>query len=128
MFKVPERYRVKLGKMGSDESYGNNGLFVLKNPKLKRVLRVIASEGFGWEHVSVSLSHRTPSWPEMCFVKDLFWEPVDMVVQFHPVEEDYVNHHPYCLHLWRKCKTNDFCETPPIQLIGPKNDNPVRFK
>ena len=35
------------------------------------LLRVMASIGHGWEHVSVSLDHRCPSWAEMCLVKDI---------------------------------------------------------
>ena len=25
----------------------------------------------------------------------------ETVVQYHPPKSDYVNNHPYCLHLWR---------------------------
>lgn len=54
-----------------------------------------------WEHLSVSLPDRTPTWEEMCFLKDLFWEPEDTVVQYHPPRSEYVNRAKYCLHLWR---------------------------
>lgn len=120
MFKVPERYRVKLGQLKSDESDGNNGVFIVKHPQMERALRTIASDGMGWEHVSVSLPNRTPTWPEMCFIKDMFWESIDMVVQFHPPKKEYVNCHPYCLHLWRKANNNKFCKKPPSVLVGPK--------
>ena len=103
--------------MGSDESYGNNGQFLIKTMKFKRALKVQASDGFGWEHVSVSLVDRCPTWQEMCFVKSLFWGDDDLVVQFHPPESEYVNSHPFCLHLWRRCDTNDFCETPNNLLV-----------
>lgn len=36
----------------------------------------------------------------MCAVKDLFFEPEDCVIQYHPPKSEYVNHHPGCLHLW----------------------------
>ena len=62
---------------------------------------MIASEEMGWEHVSVSRSDRSPTWEEMCQVKDLFWDDTDCVIQYHPPKSDYVNNHPYCLHLWR---------------------------
>lgn len=68
-------------------------------------LRVISSgsfeQPFKWEHVSVSLATRCPTWAEMSRVKDLFWEEKECVVQFHPPRSEYVNMHPYCLHLWR---------------------------
>ncbi len=34
-------------------------------------------------------------------VKDLFFEESEAVMQLHPPKKDYVNSHPYCLHLWR---------------------------
>lgn len=55
----------------------------------------------GWEHVSVSLPQRCPTWDEMCFVKNLFWDEDETVVQFHPPKRDYVNTAETCLHLWR---------------------------
>ena len=114
MFKVPEQYRVRAGVMGTNKSAGNNGAFLLYNPDLF----VIASDGGGWEHVSVSTVSRTPTWEEMCLVKDLFWGEEDCVVQFHPPKDVYVNNHPYCLHLWRKIGTE--YETPPTCFVGVK--------
>jgi len=55
----------------------------------------------GWEHVSVSRCDRIPTWMEMCHVKDLFWMPEELVVQFHPPRSKYVNIHPNVLHLWK---------------------------
>lgn len=111
-----EKYRVRGGPFGTQESDGPNGHFRIIGPRGR--LHVIASNGAGWEHVSVSLPARTPSWEEMCFIKNLFWEPNEVVIQFHPAESDYVNNHPYCLHLWRP--TNAAVPTPPTILVGIK--------
>lgn len=66
---------------------------------------VVASNGGGWEHVSVtpsSLKRKTcPTWEEMCEIKKMFFEDEETVVEYHPRKSDYVNRHPYCLHLWR---------------------------
>lgn len=113
MFRVPEKFRVRKGKLISDASYGNNGAFMIKavqpipgGQHIAYFFLCIASDGEGWEHVSVSVVHpemsRTPSWEEMCAIKDIFWEPQDCVVQYHPPKDKYVNQHPFCLHLWRK--------------------------
>jgi len=113
MFKVPEHYRItKPGRLFSDSSYGNNGAFKVTG------LFVIASEGDGWEHVSVSLPNnkRCPSWGEMCKIKDLFWDDEDCVIQFHPPKSEYVNVHKSCLHLWRE--QNIIYNTPPKYMIG----------
>ncbi len=56
-------------------------------------LRAIASTGMGWDHVSVSLEDRCPTWDEMCWIKKLFFEPDECCMQLHPPESDYVNFH-----------------------------------
>ena len=37
----------------------------------------------------------------MCQVKDMFFCEDECCIQYHPAEEHYVNHAPYCLHIWR---------------------------
>lgn len=116
-FSVPEKYRLITGPIGSKPNSGNNGFFVFK--KNQTQYRAQASDGGGWEHVSVSLDRkRCPDWEEMCMVKDLFWDEEDCVVQFHPPKSEYVSFHPYCLHLWRMSGEN--FKTPPSIFVGPK--------
>lgn len=98
------RHRIRHGPLGSDESFGFNGAFSFPIDGEARRIFAICSDGMDWQHVSVSFgskNHSTPSWDVMCKVKDLFFEPTDWVVQFHPAHSDYVNNHPGCLHLWR---------------------------
>ncbi len=80
------------------------------------VLRVIVSWGGGWDHVSVSLENRCPDWDEICFAKDIFFHPNECVIQYHPPKSDYVNNHPYCLHLWRP--QNESVPMPPKSFVG----------
>lgn len=117
-FKVPNRFRIKTGPMGSNDQIGNYGAFAVRF-KTGPLFNVVASEGDGWEHVSVSIpsKQRCPTWEEMCQIKDLFWDAEDLVIQFHPPASNYVNVHPYTLHLWRKYKTNDFVEMPPKGMV-----------
>lgn len=128
-FHVPHKFRVRTGALGSDDSDGNNGAFFVPNREGRRnllsmreysaaPLKVIASDGEGWEHVSVSLPTRCPTWAEMAFIKSLFWDGTDCVVQFHPPETEYVNNHPFCLHLWKP--TGHQIPTPPSLLVGYK--------
>lgn len=115
-FHVPNQYRFrdKSNPYGSDDSIGNYGAFYI--PFESQVLKVIASEGNGWEHVSVSLKNRCPNWKEMCFIKDLFWDSEDTVIQYHPPKSQYINNFPYCLHLWRPI--NEKIPLPPQDLVG----------
>jgi hypothetical protein len=103
--KVPESFRVKNGATASNYTYGNNGAF--KVPLSNRTTAIIiASDGEGWEHVSAHIvsegKERTPTWAEMCKIKDMFWDETETVVQFHPKKSDYVNVHKHCLHLWKQ--------------------------
>lgn len=136
-FHVPNTYRVRKGAFGSDESHGNNGAFFVPNraARLRALstreagavpLKIIASDGAGWEHVSVSLPTRCPTWDEMAFVKSVFWDAGDCVVQFHPPESEYVNNHPFCLHLWRS--TRHAFPLPDSILVGYKGVSPEQIQ
>ena len=112
-----EEYRIRTGPYKSDPGY-SCGLF--KIPYKSRTMTVLVSDGTvdGWEHVSVSLENRNPNWEEMCFIKDLFWYAEEAVVQYHPPKSEYVNNHPYCLHLWRQLGKNP--DLPPWWMVGVK--------
>ena len=73
MFHVPDKFRMPNGPMGSDASEGNNGLFQVpaKNPNSYVDLTVIASDGGGWEQVSVPLELRCPTWDQMCYIASM---------------------------------------------------------
>ena len=118
MFKVPNRYRVVVGILASDKSIGNRGRFIIPNPFTrngKPRLNIVASDGAGWDHVSVSTEFRCPTWAEMCHVKNVFWDEDDVVMQLHPAKESYVNVHCYCLHLWRP--QNEIIPLPNLELV-----------
>jgi len=113
-FHVPENLRVKDGPMPSDASFGNNGVFKLRFKK--RYLNVIASDGDGWEHVSVSMPDKIPSWEMMCLVKSRFWDDEDAVMQLHPPKSQWISNHNYCLHLWRPINLS--IPLPPMYMVG----------
>ena len=114
--------RVRVGPMGSDESYGLAGAFRVIGPPPNNSLLVVVSSGidheYEWEHVSVSCEDRCPTWEEMVFVKDIFWDKHEMAVQYHPPESEYVRCHPFALHMWRPLKMT--IPMPPMLLVGPK--------
>jgi hypothetical protein len=118
MMHVPEDSRMTWGELASTPQHGNNGAFIV-HLDATLLLHVIASDGGGWEHVSVSRPDSTPSWDNMAAVKRLFWDPEDCVVQFHPPESEYVNNHAHCLHLWR-CIDGRAFPMPPSIMVGLK--------
>ena len=92
-----------------------NGIFNIPLPS-GEVAGVVISNGDGWEHVSVSMKGRCPRWQEMCYIKSLFWDDEEVVIQYHPKKSEYVNLHPYCLHLWKPIGID--IPTPPKEMVG----------
>jgi hypothetical protein len=122
-FRCPDLYRVRSGPYGSD-SGDNFGAFFVPTRQHTAPLKILASDGLGgehepWEHVSVSLPDRCPTWKEMSLVKSLFWADTDCVIQFHPPRSEYVNNHDFCLHLWRPVGRE--IPLPPSILVGFKS-------
>jgi hypothetical protein len=98
-----------------------DGIFVHQHPKIKNYFFILVvgtheeeDPDHVWEHVSVTLKkkegkkekpvNRSPTWEEMCFIKDLLWGEDEEVIQYHPAKSDYVNFHDHCLHLWKNKK------------------------
>lgn len=123
-----ENYRLCTGEYRT-RAGEQRGAFLIPNGPTGRQLTVIADDGtdrneprqlLGWEHVSVSLSKHKPNlpnWIEMDFVKRLFWDDEECVVQFHPPRSQWVNNVPV-LHLWR-WRGGEF-PMPPSLLVGAK--------
>lgn len=94
---------------------GGCGIFI-KGPM--KGSSVIWSYAGGWEHVSINKKTTTPSWEEMCMLKDMFFSDDETVVQFHPAKENYVNISENCLHLWKPIeKYSGKMPTPPTILV-----------
>ena len=147
MFRIPvtmELFRLTRGEVAS--SYADDFGYFLYDPAeypnhemykpLRRHLQIIATSGRGtrpeWEHVSVTAyypkekakgqwghvkEYRTPSWGEMCAIKDVFWDEEDCVMQLHPPKSDYVNCHNHVLHLWRPRERDVFIPRPPKIMV-----------
>jgi hypothetical protein len=115
-----EAGRLRYGELASNTG-DLFGLFNIMGP-CGIELRIMSSgtgpEADGWEHVSVSTIRRPPNWQEMNWVKDIFWDEEEITMQLHPPKSAYVNHHPYCLHIWRPL--NEAIPLPPVWMVGPK--------
>lgn len=73
----------------------------------KKVFTFVCSIESNWEHVSVGIykeRRKTPTWEDMCAVKQIFWADNEEVHQIHPTEEHYIHRVGLIeniLHLWR---------------------------
>ncbi len=92
MFRAEEIYRYNGNPlMQSSEADGPNGVFRIPLSN-SSCAWCIMSDGLGWEHVSVYITkglesaddQRTPTWAEMCKIKDIFWDSDECVIQYHP--------------------------------------------
>lgn len=75
--------------------------YMVKHPRTKAKLMCIKSNDDGWNHVSVTIDKRTPTWDEMAYIKHVFFENEDICIQIHPKKSQYVNLHENCLHIWQ---------------------------
>jgi hypothetical protein len=109
------RWRIKTGMMRSEDTAGWNGCFLV--PLEGDMWHVTISDGMGWKHLSIKNAQRRtlPTWNIMSRVKDLFFSDEEWVIQYHPAREDYINDHPWVLHLWRPL--NEELPKPPVHLI-----------
>jgi len=76
-----------------NRSRAARGLFVLFSVASERDSR-------RWIHVSASHRDRLPSWDELRDVKRVFIGDSCKAIQVLPPEDEYINLHPYVLHLW----------------------------
>lgn len=118
--KFLNQYRCHIGAHASPDSFKCTGLFIGVPVGNGALLRILSSEGCEesgsqWDHVSVSLADRCPTWDEMCHVKALFFRDDEWVVQLHPPAKENINHHPLCLHLWRP--TDQEIPKPPRNYV-----------
>lgn len=127
--KDVDQYRDKSTRViqmfGGIGDYGR-GFFWVPSVIDRFEMKVMASDRKGWDHVSVSRKNRCPNWPEMCQIKDLFFEPEETVMQLHVPHEDHVNNHNYCLHLWRP--HIEVIPRPPSILVGVSDEEFSQLK
>lgn len=117
-----------------DHERARGGAFLVPAPgsrggvTQRAYLRVIASAGrdqpagkdpasnYRWDHVSVSLSNRCPTWEEMDFIKRLFFKPEEVCFQLHVAEAANISNHAFCLHIWRPLDVA--IPLPPSDMVG----------
>lgn len=114
--KFAEKGRVRYGSHASKpgDRFGAFQLLYTSEAASCGML-IIADDGSDWkaaglsgepfEHVSVSLHERTPTWEELEYVRNIFWTNEETVMQLHVPAADHVNQQANTLHLWRPTKT-----------------------
>lgn len=84
------------------------------SPSMDRARYVIP----GYEpEFSGPLARRTPTWREMEWVRDQFWEPEELVVQFSVPRSQHISYHDYTLHMWKPIGVE--LPLPPSITVAP---------
>lgn len=122
-YRRTDRAVIEMWGWAGDETCG---CFEVPSPVDRAVMRVVASAGEGWDHVSVSRRNRCPNWAEMDHVKRLFFRDDETAMQLHVPGNEHISNHPFCLHLWRP--HNQEIPRPPSDMVGAKElgENPSR--
>lgn len=94
-------------------------------PVSNKVLHWKFTRDMGWEHLSVSTKTKCPTWEQMCFMKEQFWNDDEVCYQLHPKKEDYISNHDYCLHIWKPIDCD--IPTPPRIMVGIKNEEDINI-
>jgi hypothetical protein len=87
----------------------------------------LANAGNDWEHLTVTVFEkgkrpdRCPTWEEMCYIKSLFWEDEEAVIQLHPPKSEWISNHPFALHLWKPKEIE--IPLPPSIMVGLRELN-----
>ena len=99
------------------ERGADGGAYKMPSPISGDTMVIVASYGLDWDHVSVSLRHRCPNWPEMEFVKRQFFTDDETAMQLHVPPNEHISFHPHTLHLWRPQQQE--IPRPPAEMVAP---------
>ena len=113
------KYRVTSGPVISYYGHAGDdtcGAFSIPSPIDGGAVMVIASSDGGWDHVSVSRRNRCPNWPEMAYIKKLFFRDDETAMELHVPASDHISDHDNCLHLWRPQEVE--IPRPPSWMVG----------
>ena len=117
-----DRWRIRSGPLdpvdrNAPEIASVSGAFNFRLPGSDTPFVVVASNGDGWDHVSVSTPGRCPTWEEMDRIKRIFFRDAEVAMQLHLPPADHINCHPYTLHLWRPHGTKRAIPLPPKEFV-----------
>lgn len=81
------------------EDYQNAGYY-MRRDGMTVITEVAEYQKRLWLHVSCAHPDRLPSWADLREAKTVFCGPKRLALSIMPSEAEYVNIHPYVLHLW----------------------------
>lgn len=107
--------RVEFGQDGACYKREGIGLGANKPPMQTVIISGSYRDDIPWLHVSTAWSNRLPTWDEFRQIRDVFLDDGLIAVQVFPPKAEYINQHPYCLHLYARV---DARTVPDLRIIG----------
>ena len=99
-WKLPDRVTILLPGYRFIDNYMNIQKRYLRNDGMSVICGMENHDGKWWLHVSCAKPDRLPTWEDLKEVKNTFIGRYKKAIQILPNEKEYVNIHPYCLHLY----------------------------
>lgn len=97
---LPERPKILLSKYQFVDSMHGVQRRYMRNDGLSVISGMENHDGKWWLHVSCAKQDSLPTWEDLKEVKQVFIGSDKKAIQVIPNEKEYVNIHPYCLHLF----------------------------
>lgn len=90
------------GGIWSTEQFDKFGRKYVHNLTFQTVIVSVSEEADGqiWAHLSTSFPSRLPTWGDLRKAKDMFLGEDKRAIQVFVPTSEWVNIHPYCLHLF----------------------------
>lgn len=82
------------------ERRGDGVMYLQSLTHLSLIVSGEEHDGRRWIHLSMAHPDRMPTWPELVDAKEIFLGREEYAAQVIPPRSQYVNQHPFCLHLF----------------------------
>ena len=114
MYEFPTHIPYNWTPLDQDGSQGRRWI-------VSGVMTVICSvltypDGKRWIHVSCARKTRIPDWDDLKHVKEIILGD-RFAVQIFPPKDEYVNLHPFCLHLYSP-EDQNYRPCPDFRIMG----------
>jgi hypothetical protein len=100
--RIARFVRLDSGEDGASYARAGIALGRQETPQQTVILSGGYRDDIPWLHVSTAWRHRLPTWEELHDVRELFLDDALVAVQVFPPKAEYINVHPFCLHLYAR--------------------------
>jgi hypothetical protein len=93
-YQLPSKYKKVDRAFIGQEYQRSDGMKVVETTEVHQ------PENYHWHHVSCSFADKLPSYEDLQEIRKVFIGEGMTSVMIFPPEHQYINYHPFCLHLY----------------------------